>query len=283
MPEAIPARGKHLKTLYIMSKKTILAALAASIAFAFSAKAQTNLQVFYDFGKDRKHVTTTLEGFYGDKWGNTFFFIDYDYGEKVNNEKVSPRGTYFEIARCLNFWQNTKLSPLSLHVEYNGGVYKGYGINHAGLFGLDWFIHGKDFRNTLNVKVLYKYIHYDKPVEGSRPHSKVPLQFTAVWGMQDLFGLKGLRFSGFADFWWERHTVCPSVTGPRQRLPISYSLPSRSSGTMSAGISVSTISMSEARSSFHTISVPERDSGAVLALERSGCSDSLNQVTLIPI
>ena len=215
MPEAIPARGKHLKTLYIMSKKTILAALAASIAFAFSAKAQTNLQVFYDFGKDRKHVTTTLEGFYGDKWGNTFFFIDYDYGEKVNNEKVSPRGTYFEIARCLNFWQNTKLSPLSLHVEYNGGVYKGYGINHAGLFGLDWFIHGKDFRNTLNVKVLYKYIHYDKPVEGSRPHSKVPLQFTAVWGMQDLFGLKGLRFSGFADFWWERHTVCPSVKGER--------------------------------------------------------------------
>ena len=118
-----------------------------------------------------------------------------------------------KIARCLAY--NTKLSPLSLHVEYNGGVYKGYGINHAGLFGLDWFFHGKDFRNTLNVKVLYKYIHYDKPVDGSRPHSKVPLQFTAVWGMQDLFGLKGLRFSGFADFWWERHTVCPSVKGER--------------------------------------------------------------------
>ena len=25
--------------------------------------------------------------------------------------------------------------------------------------------------------------------------------------MQDLFGLKGLRFSGFADFWGERHTL----------------------------------------------------------------------------
>ena len=33
--------------------------------------------------------------------------------------------------------------------------------------------------------------------------------------MQDLFGLKGLRFSGFADFWWERHAVCPSVKGER--------------------------------------------------------------------
>jgi hypothetical protein len=25
--------------------------------------------------------------------------------------------------------------------------------------------------------------------------------------MQDLFGLKGLRFSGFADFWWEDHNL----------------------------------------------------------------------------
>ena len=29
--------------------------------------------------------------------------------------------------------------------------------------------------------------------------------------MQDLFGVKGLRFSGFADFWWEDHTVCPYI------------------------------------------------------------------------
>jgi hypothetical protein len=29
------------------------------------------------------------------------------------------------------------------------------------------------------------------------------MQFTAVWGCQDLFGLGGLRFSGFVDFWCE--------------------------------------------------------------------------------
>ena len=29
------------------------------------------------------------------------------------------------------------------------------------------------------------------------------MQFTIVWGMNDLFGVKGLVFSGFADFWWE--------------------------------------------------------------------------------
>ena len=33
--------------------------------------------------------------------------------------------------------------------------------------------------------------------------SDLPLQFTFVWGMQDIFGIKGLRFSGFADFWGE--------------------------------------------------------------------------------
>ena len=32
--------------------------------------------------------------------------------------------------------------------------------------------------------------------------------------MQDLFGLKGLRFSGFADFWWEDHTLYTDHKGP---------------------------------------------------------------------
>ena len=202
-----------------MSNKSIIAATVAAFAFALGAKAQTNLQTFYDFGKDRGHVTTTLEGFYGDKWGNTFFFVDYDYNSKNSKDQVyAPSGTYFEIARCLNFWQNTKLAPLSFHVEYNGGAYNGYTINNAFLFGADWFLHSKDFRNTLNLKVLYKAINYnhsDKSMgynlDGSKKKSDVPLQFTAVWGMQDLFGVKGLRFSGFADFWWEDHTVCPYI------------------------------------------------------------------------
>lgn len=196
-----------------MSKKVFFAAMIVAAAFVQEIKAQTNVQIYYDFSRDRKYVTTTIEGFYGDKWGNTFFFVDYDFGEKsaVDNKRLSPKGTYAEFARCLNFWQNTKAAPLSIQLEYNGGVYKGYGINHAFLTGLDWFIHSKDFNNTLNLKVLYKYIRYDKDaVTGKRPHSAVPLQFTAVWGMQDLFNVKGLIFSGFADFWWEKHTVCPT-------------------------------------------------------------------------
>ena len=196
-----------------MLKKTFFAAVVALMAFSQMAKAQTNLQIFYDFGRDRKHVTTTLEGFYGDKWGNTFFFIDYDYNQKnAKDQNVSPNGSYFEIARCLNFWQNSKLAPLSIHVEYNGGIYSNYTINHAFLGGIDWFIHSADYKNTLNLKVLGKFIRYGKGninLEGEQRKSAVPMQLTAVWGMQDLFGVTGLKFSGFADFWWENHTVCP--------------------------------------------------------------------------
>ena len=192
-----------------MFKKTILSVAIATLALAQTAKAQTNIQVFYDFGKDRHHVTTTVEGFYGDKWGNTFFFLDHDFNNKDGRFVISPNGTYLEIARCLNFWQNVPvLGGLSLHVEYNGGIYNKYAINNAFLAGLDYFIHSKDYKNTLNLKVLYKWIDYSGSPAGFK--SLVPMQFTVVWGLQDLFGAKGLRFSGFADFWWQDHLLFPS-------------------------------------------------------------------------
>ena len=177
-------------------KHFAIVALAA-FAFAQGAKAQTNLQTFYDFGSDRGYFTTTLEGFYADKWGNTFFFIDYDYDKEVTDpikksSNQAPSGSYMEIARCLNFWQDSKLAPFSLQVEYNGLV----GVNQNFLFGIDYFLHNSDFSNTFNFKLLGKT--YSRGVK-----SDLPLQFTFVWGMQDLFGVKGLRFSGFADVWGE--------------------------------------------------------------------------------
>ena len=177
-----------------MSKKTILAAAVLALAFAQGVKAQTNLQVFYDFGENRNHVTTTLEGFYNDNWGNTFFFIDYDYNAKdANGVNQAPSGSYMEIARCLNFWQSVPvLRNFSLQVEYNGLI----GFNQNFLFGIDYFLHSDDFKNTFNFKLLGKTFSRGASAD-------VPLQFTFVWGMQDLFGLEGLRFSGFADVWGE--------------------------------------------------------------------------------
>ena len=188
-----------------MSKKTILAVAVATLAFAQGVKAQTNLQTFYDFGKNRDHFTTTLEGFYGDKWGNTFFFIDYDYNKKVTDplqkHNQAPSGSYMEIARCINLWQDSKLGAFSAQVEYNGLV----GVNQNFLFGVDYFMHNDDFSNTFNFKLLGKT--YSRGVKAD-----IPLQFTFVWGMQDIFGVEGLRFSGFADVWGE-NSVAWAETG----------------------------------------------------------------------
>lgn len=177
-----------------------IAAAAALLLLGQTVRAQTNLQLFYDFGSDRQHITTTLEGFYNDAWGNTFFFVDHDFGSRDRDNRVyAPSGTYLEIARCLNFWQDTAFAPLSLHAEYDGGVYNGYTVNNALLLGLDWAVHDAAYRNTFNFKLLYKTI--------ARTEQQLPLQLTFVWGMRDLFGLTGLSFSGFADFWWEDHVL----------------------------------------------------------------------------
>jgi len=160
-----------------------------------------NLQVHYDFGKDRNYVTTTLEMFKPDKWGNTFFFVDYDYN--MYNEK-HPSATYFEIARCLKFWN----APLSLHVEYNGGfgtypVMGGYGafpINNAYLIGVDYGLNNADFSKTLNLKALYKHI----------AGKQESVQLTAVWGLH--FFNRKVSFTGFADFWLEDNTFMSGNT-----------------------------------------------------------------------
>ena len=179
-------------------KKSLL--VFAALMVGTFAKAQTNAQILYDFGSDRKYVTLTLEMFKADKWGSTYFFVDHDFNYDkmvVGSKNISQGGTYTEISRALNFWQNSKMKNWSLHVEYNGGITKNYPINNAWLFGVEYFMHDKSFKNTLTLQALYKTIR--------KTDQNVPMQFTAVWGCKDIFGLKGLNFSGFADFWWEDH------------------------------------------------------------------------------
>ena len=68
-------------------KKTFFFLALATVA-VIGAKAQTNFQMFYDFG--RGHQTTTLEMFKADNWGNTFFFCDYDYNWRNAGERNRP-------------------------------------------------------------------------------------------------------------------------------------------------------------------------------------------------
>ena len=175
-----------------MFKKLILAAAVAAFGFAQGAQAQTNLQFFYDFG--RGYATTTLEGFYGDNWGDTFFFIDHYYATPADRENVGAgsafNGSYFEIERNLNFWKNSSLADLSLHVEYDGATW-GAGV---ACIGASYFLHSADFKNIYTLALMYDHhIGYGT--------ASVPVKFTGVWGMNDFLGVSGLRFSGFIDIW----------------------------------------------------------------------------------
>ena len=175
-----------------MSTKPIIAAAIAALAFSFVAKAQTNVQVFYDFGEGRQYMTTTFEMFKGDKFGDTFFFIDHYYTTKDQRPEVGSaiNGSYFEIERGLNFWQESSLKDLSAHIEYDGTTW-GQG---TWCFGAKYFLHSQDFSNMLTLYAMYETFR-------GFGEADIPVKFTAVWSMANLFGVKGLTFKGFADLW----------------------------------------------------------------------------------
>ncbi len=183
-------------------KKILLVAL---LLFSVPTLAQ-NVQLHYDFGRSlyselddtadrdgRATLTTTVEMFRPDKFGSTFFFVDLDYDDGVS-------GAYWEIARELNFWQESRWNWLSLHVEYNGGLNREVGsYNDAYLAGLTYSGHSKDFSKTWSLSVMYKHIPHS--VVGSGEWVSVYVQCSGVWG--SVFAEGWGSFSGFVDFWRE--------------------------------------------------------------------------------
>ena len=171
-------------------KKLLLASILAFSAFSFFAKAQ-NVQLLYDTG--RGCLTSTVEMFRPDSFGSTFFFIDLDYNPRMT-------GAYWEIARELCFWQDTQMSWLSAHIEYNGGFNTAAGsFNNCWLGGLTYSGHSKDFSKTWSISALYKAIPGTIGLNGqSDVHN---FQITGVWGINFLKGW--CTFSGFIDFWRE--------------------------------------------------------------------------------
>ena len=165
-----------------------------------SAKAQ-NVQLHYDFGnrlyksetKDsRPSLVSTVEMFRADKFGSTFFFVDMEYYKGVNK-------AYWEIARELNFWQNSKMGWLSAHIEYNGGLQiKNFPCRYddAFLFGATYSGHSKDFSKTWSITASYKLI----PKNLVSAHN---FQITATWGITFAKGF--MSFAGFIDFWREHY------------------------------------------------------------------------------
>ena len=177
-------------------KKILLSALLFIACLPMFA--QLNVQMHYDLGKaiygdelsNRPLFTATVENFKADKWGNTFFFIDLDFGDNT------MKSVYAEFSREFNLGK----SPFAAHVEYNGGL-SGFGsYNDAYLAGAAWNWANKDFSKTFSLKLLYKYL-------ANQPsNNKHSWQVTTVWGIHFAKGL--CSFSGFADLWHDN-----SVTG----------------------------------------------------------------------
>ncbi len=173
-------------------KKLFFAAVL--VMFIATVGAQ-NVQMHYDMGKDRGYVTTTVEMFRPDKTGNTFFFIDFDYGVG-DVEGVSL--AYFEIARVFTLGK----SPFGWHAEYNGGFGQtktkemaasaAYTINNAWLTGIDYSWNAGDFSRGFSLKALYKNIQ--------QKHDAA-FQLTGVWYVH--FAGGKMTFTGFADLWRE--------------------------------------------------------------------------------
>ena len=173
-----------------MKKITSLFIIALIAMQITNIKAQ-NLQVMYDF--ERGCVTSTVEMFRPDAGGSTYFFIDMDCAPKMT-------GAYWEIAREFNFWQNSKLSWLSVHLEYNGGLNtSALSFNNCWLGGITYSGHSKDFTKTWSLSALYKVIPGTVGLSGkSDIHN---FQITGVWGIE--FAKGWCTFSGFFDFWRE--------------------------------------------------------------------------------
>ena len=169
-------------------------ALLIVTAFAALTTTQTkaqNIQLLYDTG--RGCVTSTVEMFRPDSFGNTYFFVDMDYTPKTT-------GAYWEISREFCFWQDTDWSWLAAHIEYNGGLNTAAGaFNNCWLAGATYSGHSKDFSKTWSLSALYKAIPGTTGLDGkAQPHN---FQITGVWGIKFAHGW--CSFDGFFDFWKE--------------------------------------------------------------------------------
>ena len=170
-------------------KKTLLSALLFIVSLPIFA--QLNVQLHYDFGdafygdklSNRPHLTATVENFKADKWGSTYFFVDLDFGDNT------MKSVYAEFSREFNLGK----SPITAHIEYNGGLSGGGSYNDAYLAGGAWNWANKDFSKTFSLQLLYKYLA-NQP--SSNKHS---WQVTTVWGIHFAKGF--CTFTGYADLW----------------------------------------------------------------------------------
>lgn len=176
-----------------MKKRVPAFVVFVILFFCFGGKslAQTSIQYHYNFGRHiyEEHKSAvpslvTIEHFSPDAWGDNFFFVDFMIGRENMAE------AYFEIARNLKFWKE----PISLHLEYNGGLNQDFKMHHAYLAGVNWSY--VNLSDRVNVGVSMSYRHDQGH---NNPHN---MQLTTTWGWTSWNGIWTL--CGFFDLWTQR-------------------------------------------------------------------------------
>ncbi|MBN1413943.1 MAG: DUF5020 family protein [Bacteroidales bacterium] len=179
-----------------------------TLLMAFVSLSAQNLQLHYDFGKDRKFLTATLEMFKPDSLGSTFWFVDFDHNSHFDAEGKlrSMSAAYWEIYREFYIPGIKKikgLEELAFHIEYNDGFGAGrdtasqimtaFSFNSVLLTGLGYPIHiGKTVFSTMLLCRLPRGM--DDP----------DFQFTTAW-FQYLWKNR-LLLTGFIDIWSQDKT-----------------------------------------------------------------------------
>lgn len=184
--------------------------LSIFLVFSLLSTYSQNVQFHYDFGhlstelSERPSVTTTIECYKPDKWGNTFFFVDLDYYHD------GMAGGYWELSREINISPNKQWAA---HIEYDGGVSSNPSTDlstrfqHSILAGPAWNWASADYSRTLSFQALYKY-YFKGQNPWNTPFSS--FQGTCVWSIQ--FVQRKVTFSGFFDCWYDQHVRSNWIT-----------------------------------------------------------------------
>jgi len=176
--------------MFLIKKKLfLLVTTGLFLIGSFSLSAQ-NFQLFYDMGRwvypkdcpERPYITTTVELYYPDPWGNTFFFVDMDYTKK------GVASAYWQLVRELQFWK----PPVSIQLQYDGGLTNQFSFYNSFAIGPRYTYNNEDFTRSISGGILYKYIQGNMV----NPHN---FQLSMAWYLSFAKGLG--TFKGYADFW----------------------------------------------------------------------------------
>jgi hypothetical protein len=176
--------------------------LISFILASLSLSAQ-NLQLHYDFGKDRKFFTATLEMFKPDTLGSTYWFVDFDHNSNFDfdGEFRSMSAAYWEISREFYIPGIKKIKGLeqfAFHIEYDDGFAAGRDTASNIMTAFSYnsvFLTGFSYPVRIGTMVFSTMLLCRLPRGMVAPD----FQFTTTW-FQPIWKNR-LLLTGFIDVW----------------------------------------------------------------------------------